>query len=148
MSIRSLLLIVFFVLVALFAAVNWSAFAAPTELSLVLGTVTAPVGVIMLCLMALLTIAFLTYAMFLQTSVLFESRRHAKEIQAQRELADKAEASRFTELRGYLATRIDALEQDLKKHIDEHGNSLAAHIGEVEDRFSRDPSRTGIEHPL
>ncbi len=145
MSIRSLVLVVFFVLVALFAAVNWSAFTAPAELSLIFGTITAPVGLIMLCLMALLTIAFLAFAMFLQTSVLLESRRHSKEIAVQRELADKAEASRFTELHGYLATRIDQLEQDLRRHVDETGNSLAAQIGEVEDRFVRQP---GSDRPL
>ena len=38
------------------------------------------------------------YVLSLQGSVLLETRRHTKELQAQRELADKAEASRFTEL--------------------------------------------------
>lgn len=155
MSIRSLLLVVLIVLIALFAAVNWTAFVAPTQLSLIFTTITAPLGIIMLGLMVLLAVLFLAFALYMQTSILIESRRHAKEITAQRELADQAEASRFTELRNYLAaelealraqaanrdtavlTRIDRLEQDVRAHVDQTGNTLSAYIGEVEDRFER-----------
>jgi hypothetical protein len=58
--------------------------------------------------------------------VLLEARRHAKELQAQRELADQAEVSRFTELRAYLDTRLSELE-----------NSLSAQIGEMRERLDR-----------
>ena len=64
--------------------------------------VTAPLGLIMLGLTALLGIFFVAYVVYLQTTVLLETRRHTKEMQAQRDLADKAEASRFTELRNFL----------------------------------------------
>jgi uncharacterized integral membrane protein len=123
---RTLILIVVLGLVVLFAAVNWSAFTAPTTLSLGVAQIQAPLGLIMLCLVAVLTALFLLYVVYLQTTVLLETRRHAKELQAQRELADQAEASRFTELRGYLDTRLRELE-----------NSLSAQVGELRDRLDR-----------
>ena len=40
-----------------------------------------------------------------------ETRRHAKELSVQRELADKAEASRFTELRAHLDREVSRLSE-------------------------------------
>jgi hypothetical protein len=75
------------------------------------------------------------------------------------ELADKAEASRFTELRSFLEAelqklagrgtgstvasnpailaRLDQLEEKLLTAVEQSGNSLAACIGELEDRLER-----------
>jgi hypothetical protein len=87
--------------------------------------------------------------------VLLEARRHSRELAAQRDLADKAEASRFTDLRNYLDTglsrladqitdsrsasiaRVDQLDTELRTLIGETGNSLSAYIGELEDRMER-----------
>ena len=62
---------------------------------------------------------------FTQGTVLMETRRHARELAAQRELADKAEASRFTDLRQHLDQEVarlsDAVErqkQDTLSRID------------------------------
>ena len=102
MKIRSLLMLVVLVLVAGFAALNWTAFMAPTTLSLGLSAVQAPLGLVMLGLLAALTAMFLIFIVYLQTSVLFDARHHARELRTNRELADQAEASRFTELRAVL----------------------------------------------
>ena len=126
MPLRTIVLLVVLAAIALFAALNWRAFVAPTTLSLGFAEVQGPLGLIMLLLLAILTALFLTYLVYLQTSVLLESRRHAKELQAQRELADQAEASRFTELRGYLEGRLKEME-----------NSLGAQLGEMRDRLDR-----------
>jgi uncharacterized integral membrane protein len=126
MPLRTVVLLVILVAVAIFAALNWSAFMAPTTLSLGVAQIQAPLGLIMLGLVAVLTTLFLLYVVYLQTSVLLEARRHAKQLQVQRELADQAEASRFTELRTYLESRLSELE-----------NSLSAHIGELRDRLER-----------
>ena len=126
MPLRTVVLLIVLALVAVFAVLNWSAFMAPTTLSLGIAQVQAPLGLIMLALMAILTALFLTYLVYVQTTVLLESRRHAKELQAQRVLADQAEASRFTELRTYLETRLTDLE-----------NSLSAQVGEMRDRLDR-----------
>jgi len=126
MPLRTVALLIVLAAVALLAALNWSAFLAPTTLSLGFAQVQAPLGLIMLVLIAILTALFLAYLVYLQTTVLLESRRHAKELQAQRELADQAEASRFTELRGYIDSRLGEVE-----------NSLGAQLGEMRDRLHR-----------
>ena len=75
-----------------------------------------------------------------------EARRHAKEMQSQRDLADKAEASRFTELRGVLEAlhakdkealmaRLDVLEAHLVQRAQESDNSTAAYVGQLEQQL-------------
>jgi uncharacterized integral membrane protein len=155
MPIRTVILLVVFAALGVFAALNWNAFTAPTALSLGFTEVQAPLGLILLGLIVLLTTLFLLFIVYLQTSVLLEARRHAKELQANRELADQAEASRFTDLRGYLEAelqrqterneeartamleKMDALDRDLRFTIEQSGNTLAAYIGELEDRLDR-----------
>jgi uncharacterized integral membrane protein len=153
MYLRTLVLLIVLGAIAVFAAVNWGAFTAPTTLSLVFGNVQAPLGLIMLGLAALLTALFLIFLVYLQASAILEARRHARELRAQRELAEQAENSRFTELRGFLEaelpklagqatelkvsmqTRLDQLDQSLRVAIEQAGNTLAAYIGEIEDRL-------------
>src|SRR5262249_57814000 len=88
----------------------WKAFMAPTTLSLVVATVEAPLGLILLVVLGLLTLLFLLYVVYLQSSILVENRRNARELQAQRELADQAEASRFSQLRLFLEKEVVGVE--------------------------------------
>jgi uncharacterized protein YlxW (UPF0749 family) len=150
MQLRTLLLVLVLALTAAFAAVNWGAFTAPTSLSLVFTTVEAPLGLIMLGVAALIAVLFLVFIVYLQTSVLLETRRHARELEAQRQLADQAEASRFTELRAFLekeiarlAAEIDSTRADLRTAIEQSANTLAAYIGEVEDRLEHRSAPAG-----
>lgn len=155
MRIRSVLFVIVIGLIAAFAALNWNAFNTPTTLSLGVTEIQAPLGVVMLGVVAGLSVLFLLFILYLQSSVLLEARRHARELQANRELADQAEASRFTGLRVFLdgqlaqlnarhttveaalLLRLDQVERSLQTSIDETGNSLAAAIGELEDRVER-----------
>lgn len=155
MKLHSLLLLLVLAAVAAFAALNWGVFLSPTELSLGFTTVSMPLGLIMLGLLAVVTTLFLAFVVYLQGSVLFEARRHSRELQANRELADRAEASRFTELRAFLETelakqsiqngdskdallaRIDRLEHEFRSFMEQSGNTLAAYIGELEDRLEK-----------
>jgi uncharacterized integral membrane protein len=114
MSIRSILLIVVAALVAVFVAANWTVMTTPTDLSLIFTTVYAPVGVVMLCILGLMALVFFAFVAYLQSSVLVETRRHAKELAAQRELADKAEASRFTDLRAFLTDELARVHQQVR----------------------------------
>ena len=158
MKIRTLLLLMLLSTIAAFAALNWSAFIAPTTLSLGFAAVEAPLGLVMLGMLAFLTALFLVFVVYLQTSVLLEARRHAKELQANRDLTDQAEASRFTELRGFLETemkrhasldaesraamlaRMDQLDRDLRSAVEQSGNTLSAYIGELQDRLDKEAS--------
>ena len=155
MKVRTLLLLLTLVAIAVFTALNWSAFMTPTTLSLGVANVQAPLGLVMLGLMAFLAALFLVFVVYLQTSVLLEARRYARELQASRELAGQAEASRFTELRGFLEAelkrqagqdaesraivlaRLDQLDRDFRSAVEQSGNTLAAYIGELEDRLER-----------
>ncbi len=135
--IRTILLLVVALLIAALAALNWTALSTSTDVSLGVTTIQAPLGLIMLALTVILAIFFVVYVLYLQSTVLMETRRHGRELQAQRELADKAEASRFTELRSYLETRIASLQSALAARIEQSDNTTAAHVGQLEDRLSR-----------
>lgn len=143
------------VLLAFFAVANWSLMIEPVPLSFLLFTAHGPLGLILLVVVLGFAVLFGVYAVSLRTTALVETRRHLKELEAQRELADKAEASRFTALAGQLeqegtrlrATveasraevlqRVDMLEQSLASGMNEAANSLAAHVGQVDDKLNR-----------
>ena len=102
MPLRTLILFLLLAVIALFTALNWSAFMAPTTLSLAFATVQAPLGLIMLGVTAILGTLFLLYLVYIQGTVILDARRAARDLHAQRELADQAEASRFTALQAFL----------------------------------------------
>ena len=155
MNIRTLLLLIILGAIAVFAAFNWNAFMAPTSLYLGFASVQAPLGLIMLGLLVLLTALFLVFVIYLQTSVLLDTRRHARELQVSRDLADKAEASRVIELRTFiemelqrqatldaearkvLLVRLDQLDRDMSAALEQGTNSISAYIGQLEDRLDR-----------
>ena len=157
MGLRTAVLLVVVLLIAALAALNWGLLVAPTAMSIGFMQVTAPFGLIMLGLTALLGIFFVAYVVYLQSSILMETRRHSKEMQAQRDLADKAEASRFTELRNFLETqenahmarnaerhaallaRLEQLETGARVRAEQADNAIAAHMGQLEDRLERRP---------
>lgn len=144
MSLRSALIALVLALLAAFTLLNLAAFMAPTSLSLGFAQIQAPLGLIMLGVTAGLCVLFLGYIVFQQAGVIREARRMSKELQSQRALADSAEASRFTELRAFvaaemssLATRLEGVEAETRTRIGESERSLAACIGEVEDKLDR-----------
>ncbi|MGH8758515.1 MAG: LapA family protein [Burkholderiales bacterium] len=144
MRVRTPLFALVVVLIAAFAALNWSAFTTPTALSLGFSTIEAPLGLLMLGLVLVVVLTFVVYMGVWQGTLLPETRRHAKELQAQRTLAEQAEASRFTELRGAmheelerLAERIARTQESLRIEIHESTDSLAAMIGEIDDHMKR-----------
>jgi hypothetical protein len=125
MNFRTLFLALVVIAIAALAALNWTTLATPTLVSLGFTVVNAPLGLVMLGL------------------------------QAQRELADKAEASRFNELRNFLdaqqtraigaetdirnavLARLDQLERSLAVRIEQSDNATAAYVGELDDRLKR-----------
>ena len=109
MSLRALLLLLVGTAIVAFIGINWSAMTAPTDLNLLFMDIRAPLCLVLLGLMALLSAVFVGLIAYTQGTVLMETRRHAKELSVQRELADKAEASRFTELRAHLDREVGRL---------------------------------------
>jgi len=144
MNFRTIAILVLLVLLGAFTVLNWAAITAPTTLSIGFTHVQAPLGLIMLIVTTLLFILFLGYLVFQQAGVILETRRMSKELKTQRELADSAEASRFTELRSYisqelttLSSRIELAEQALRDRIAESERSLSAFVAEVDDKLDR-----------
>ena len=153
MYLRTILIVLALGALTLFTAVNWSAFNTPTTLSVIFATVEAPLGLVLLGMVVLLAALFLIYVVYLQSSVLLETRRHARELHTQRELAEHAEISRLHDLRSFLETqlqnlgkqteqskaelsgRLDQLEGDLRQSIEQCQNSLAASMAEIDDRL-------------
>jgi len=138
-----LLLVLLASLITAFAALNWGAFTAMSTLSVGVTMIEAPLGGILLGLLVLMALVFSVYAALSQGAVLLETRRHAKEMQSQRQLADQAETSRFTELRSALHSELAALSERLAASQDglrlemrENTNSLAAMVGEMDDRLA------------
>ena len=128
MSIRSILVIVVAALVAIFVAANWGVMTTPTDLSLLFMTVYAPVGVVMLCILGVMALVFIVFAAYQQSNLLVQMRRHAKELAAQRELADRAEASRFTDLRNFLTEELGKLTQQ----VDGAGQAMQSRVDRLE----------------
>ena len=155
MRLRTLLLVLAIVLLAAFAALNVDEFTRVSVLSLGFTTIQVPLGLVMLLLLVVATVVFLASTLYMQSTNLLETRRYARELNTQRELADRAEASRFTELRNYLevqaiatqqresatgtvlAERFAQQQQALLDRIEQSDNALAAYMGQLEDRLER-----------
>ena len=155
MRMRTVLMLVFFGLVTAFVFMNWSELSRTTTLNMGVTQAQGPLGLVMLGLLLIATILFAAYALAVQTSSLLETRSHSKEMKAQKELTENAEASRFTELRGMIeriendskerATqsqqlmeqRFASFQKEIATKIEQSGNTLAAYMGELEDRLDR-----------
>ena len=133
MNFRTILLIVVLGFIGVFAIINWPEIVAPTTLSLIVTDIQAPLGLVMLGLIVLLILLFLTFIVYLQAGMMADRRRMMRDLESQRELANQAEASRFSELRTYLEQAFASAETVTK----ETGNTLSAYLGELEDRLER-----------
>jgi hypothetical protein len=126
-----------------FTAANWAVFNAPTLLTLGFMDFTAPLGVLMLFALAMVTLVFLASMALWQARILADTRRHTRELAQHRALADEAEASRFTALRALLQQetqrlelRLDAAEAAVRGEIHDGVNSIAALVGEMDDHLN------------
>ncbi|MBA2411729.1 MAG: LapA family protein [Burkholderiaceae bacterium] len=135
-----LLLWVVIGVIAFFGFMNWPVLNAPAPLWVGVTTITAPLGTLMLVLFGIIVLLMLIE----QSAALGETRRYGRDLDAQRKLADQAEASRFTELRTYLAQEMSSL----RTALDQQGNALAATIAELDDRLERGNSVLRPPPPL
>ena len=163
MRLRSILLILGIVLTTAFVALNLEEFNRLSLLSLGFTHVQAPLAMIMLLALAAALLIFLLFSAYAKSAYLIDNRRSSKELKAQRELADKAETSRFNDLQQYLAAeshsmadreaqttlrldeRLSRLQDDLESSIEQSTNTLAASIGELEDRVEQAVGRPVVE---
>jgi hypothetical protein len=168
MRARLIVLLTAILLVAGFAALNWSEFLRPTPLSFGVFVMDAPLGLILLAILSITLVAFLVSTIHMQTVNLLDTRQHSKELHAQRELADKAEASRFTDLRTHLDAQMKEIHQrevivatelekavaagqrELRAQLELMNRTLASRLADIENRVdvrvdrARDPVSTAI----
>lgn len=153
MRARTLLLVLATAAVVVFALLNWTEFTRPVDVNLGLQVVSAPLPLILLGLLALGLVVALAAGAASQARHRRLDQAHAKALQAQRELAERAEASRFVDLRQALdthlretrqreATAASELDQALAKTQREVRNqmellhrSLSTRLGEMEARL-------------
>lgn len=152
MRIRMTLLLVATLITAVFVALNWPEFVRPTPVSLGVTIVDMPLPLILLVALLLALLGGMGNAALNDARHERELSLHMRELQAQRNLADKAEASRFTELRRYLdlqaaearqreAVTTEALQatlikgqRDMQAGVELMANRLAAQIGTLDGR--------------
>lgn len=164
MRLRTIVLVVAILLMAGFVALNIEEFTKPSVLSLGFTILQIPLGLLMLGLLLATLLIFMGNTFYIQSKNMLEARTHTRELNAQRELADKAEASRFTELRAYLEAQVVAEQQResalgtvladrfaqqqavLLARMEQMDNTLAAYMGELEQRLSQSPASS--THPL
>lgn len=155
MKLLGIVVLLAVVLLAAFAQANWSLLVTPATIHFLGFSSEGPLGAIVLGAALLPAALLAVYAMTLRTAMLVEGRRQARQLQAQRELAERAEASRLAELRSQLdrdmtelkatlrdsadqaAQRIDWLENNLLGALTETTNVLSAYVGEVDDKLNR-----------
>lgn len=155
MRFRTFFLLLFIVLVAGFVALNVDEFIRSSVLNFGFTTVRVSLGLVMLLLLGAALLVFLASTLYMQSRNVLEARTHTRELNAQRELADKAEASRFTELRAYLeeqtqaaqrreaalgtvlADRFAQQQQALLARIEQSDKSAALHMAQLQQRLAR-----------
>lgn len=158
---RFVLLVIAILLIAGFAALNWSEVIRPAPLLFGPIVMDAPLGAILLGLLALSIVIFALSAATLRTQTLLESRHHYKELEAQRSLADRAEASRFTDLRQHLDTQLRELrerdgiaatemekarmehQREIRNQLEQINRTVAARLNELEHRLESRFERMG-----
>lgn len=159
---RTILLVVAILLVAGFAALNWTEIVRPAPLMFGPVVADAPLGLILLSVLGLTLVLFLVSTAAMRTQSLIDYRHHQKTLEAQRDLADKAEASRFIELRQHLDQHLkDMRERDaiaasefdkamvqsrreLQGQMEQVNRTLAARLNELEHRLESRFERAGL----
>jgi hypothetical protein len=108
---------------------------------------------------------FTVYVLYLHSADLLRTRRLLKDMEAQKKLLEQVEASRFTELRGFVAEQFALLGQRNAETLaavraqsamdtrvdhtwlEEVHNGLSAQLGQLEDRLDRLLPQPNSIHP-
>ncbi len=147
-----------FIVIAVFftgaiAVQNWPEFARSAPMSIGPFSMDMSLGLLMLTLLGIALAVLLVSSATLESRHLLEHRKHARALHAQRELAENAEASRFTDLRTHLDSHLkesrqrDAIvasefertvlqsQRELRGQIEQLNHMMATRLGELEGRL-------------
>ena len=155
MHFRTVFLLLLFVLCSVFLVVNWEGVMADVTVNLLYTEIQSPLGLILLLGPGLVILICLVYGFVQQAALSMELCRVNKLLQQARDLAQKAEQSRYVELKSEMQKQILVLQhQSASRHSSlmaavnglpsavearahETVNSLSARVGEVEDRLTK-----------
>jgi len=148
------------IVVAVIAVQNWPAMTRSEPMDFGIFTTNAPLGLTLLVILGLVLAAFLVSSAIQESRYLLEHRRHARALQQQHELAEKAEASRFTDLRTHLDNHLRESRQresmvatefekrlmqshnELRAQLERMHQMLATRLAEMESRIAAAPQGT------
>lgn len=142
------------VLAIVFVLINRLMLATAVQVSFAFTSLSVPLWLVLLGLAIALSAVFFGVLLAAQVRLVATQRKHAAELRAQRDLVENAEASRFTELRQYLEVELAALREAQRASIERvheeiqvTNNSLAACIGEIDERLERQWPSTREQQP-
>ena len=124
MKIRGLSVLVLLLLLAAFAALNWSTFTQPAPLDFLFASISAPLGVVMLGAVIMLAVVHLVSIGRIEIAYALESRRLLQETGEARRLAETAEASRIASLREFIEREVTEMELKLDMLLERGGMAL------------------------
>lgn len=142
MRVTSALALIAVAWIAAFVALNWQVLSSPVKVQFLLATFDTSIGMLTIALCSPPILVLLVYLAIRQGAFVQENRRQAKELQAQRSLAESAEMSRITELGTRIHDEIAGLDQRLQVGIEtvrgelrDTERSIAATLAEMDDRM-------------
>lgn len=150
---RLVFVVVMVLVTAAFCALNWSEVNRSSQVSFGFMNTDAPAGLVLLGLLGITLVVFLLSSAMQESRHLIAHGRNARTLEAQRELAEKAEASRFTDLRQQLDTHLRdnrrreeiaatefhksmvETQRELRTHLETINQTLATQLRELEARL-------------
>ena len=120
---RTVLILALLVLIGLFALLNWQSFSAPANLDFLIARIEAPLGVLMLIIVCVLVVVFFLVLAKTEITMLWESRKVAKELENARKLAAEAELSRVESLRASVHNEFAEINKKLEVILDKLDSS-------------------------
>lgn len=128
MKLHTVVLALVLFVVLLFAGINWNLFARQDSIDFIFFSIEAPLGVIMLGTVGVLSVLYMLIVGRLEVASMLEARKSNKALEEARELALSKEKSRITELQQAISEQIGA--------YGERFDSLENKISGLEERFN------------
>ncbi len=123
--------------VLLFAGVNWGLFSRQDSISFIFFSIQAPLGVIMLGIVGLMSLLYMLFIGRAEIASLLEARKNSRELEAARRLAADSEKSRISELQAALSTRLDGLGGEFAV-LKERFAGVEGRLGDIVRRFDEE----------
>jgi len=135
MKTHTVILALVLFIVLLFAAVNWNLFSQLSTINFLFYRVEAPLGFIMLGIIALITLLYMLFIGRLEVASLIRERKKLTSAEEARERAISSEKSRIGELEVALSKKIEALASEFSSLL-KSNSGLGERLGSLENKTS------------